>query len=90
LNNTQFYRQRPIGNYIVDFYAPTAKLVIEVDGGQHFEATYLQRDKDRDDFLRSLNLNVLRFDNSQVLNCIDEVLEVIFVALTKSPLTPLL
>ncbi len=33
----QFYRQKPIGNYIVDFYAPRAKIVVEVDGSQHME-----------------------------------------------------
>lgn len=38
INGIQFYRQRPIGAYIVDFYAAAAKLVIEVDGGQHHEA----------------------------------------------------
>jgi very-short-patch-repair endonuclease len=37
LKNIQFYRQKPIGNYIVDFYAPKPKLVIEIDGSQHFE-----------------------------------------------------
>jgi very-short-patch-repair endonuclease len=36
LNGYQFYKQKPIGNYIVDFYCPAAKMVIEVDGGQHF------------------------------------------------------
>ena len=36
LNDIQFYRQKPIGNYIVDFYATAAKLVIEIDVGQHF------------------------------------------------------
>jgi very-short-patch-repair endonuclease len=37
ISNIQFYRQRPINNYIVDFYAPTIKLVIEIDGSQHAE-----------------------------------------------------
>ena len=37
LLNIQFYRQKPIGNYIVDFYAASAKLVVEIDGGQHFD-----------------------------------------------------
>jgi very-short-patch-repair endonuclease len=44
LCNIQFYRQKPIGNYIVDFYAPTARLIIEVDGGQHFDDAYKRRD----------------------------------------------
>ncbi len=81
VNNIQFYRQRPIANYIVDFYAHAAKLVIEVDGGQHFEEEYLQRDRERDACLEKLGLRILRFDNLQVLQCIDEVIEVIFAAL---------
>jgi very-short-patch-repair endonuclease len=38
----QFYRQKPIGNYIVDFYAPAARLVIEVDGAQHAETAHVK------------------------------------------------
>jgi very-short-patch-repair endonuclease len=41
LLDVQFYRQRPIGNHVVDFYAPSAKLVIEVDGSQHLEKDHL-------------------------------------------------
>ena len=40
----QFYRQKPIGGYIVDFYAPKAKLVIEIDGSQHMEAKHFEKD----------------------------------------------
>lgn len=78
VKNIQFYRQRPIGNYIVDFYAPSARLIIEVDGGQHFEELNIQRDKKRDHYFQELNLRVLRFDNLQVLQSINSVLEVIF------------
>lgn len=78
INNIQFYRQRLLGNFIVDFYAPSVKLVIEVDGGQHFEEINIERDKKRDTYLKLLNLKVLRFDNLQVLQSIDDVLEVIF------------
>ena len=74
----QFYRQKPIGNYIADFYAPKAKLVIELDGSQHFEDQHLLADKTRDIFLREQGLEVLRFDNLQVLEEFDAVLEVIF------------
>ena len=38
VHSVQFYRQKPIGNYIVDFYAPKAKMVVEVDGSQHMES----------------------------------------------------
>src|SRR3990167_439381 len=66
LCNIQFYRQKPIGNYIVDFYAPAAKLVIEIDGGQHFFDEHLRKDHVRNTYLSSLNLKVLRYDNWQV------------------------
>lgn len=78
IKNIQFYRQKPINNFIVDFYAPSIKLVIEVDGGQHFEDDYLEKDKNRDTCLIRLGLKVLRFDNVQILHSLDSVLEVIY------------
>ena len=74
----QFYRQKPILNYIVDFYAPSVNLVIELDGGQHNEKISIKRDKIRDDNLSKLNLKVLRFSNLEVLKAIDDVVSVIF------------
>ena len=74
----QFYRQKPIGNYIVDFYAPAAKLVVEIDGGQHFVDVHLKRDKKRDAYLASINLKVLRFNNWQVLKSLNDVIEDIY------------
>jgi very-short-patch-repair endonuclease len=47
----QFYRQKPIGNYIVDFYAPRARIVVEVDGSQHMESDHVQSDRNRDEYL---------------------------------------
>jgi very-short-patch-repair endonuclease len=72
-----FYRQKPIGNYVVDFYCPAAKLVIEVDGGQHFEAQNAEYDRRRDEFLKSQGLNVIRFTNLDVLKNIDGVVQTI-------------
>jgi len=66
--NIQFYRQKTIGNYIVDFYAAKAKIVIELDGSQHQEIFHAQRDAFRDLFLRSSGLSVLRFNNLEVLH----------------------
>ncbi len=86
----QFYRQKPIGQFIVDFYAPAIGLVIELDGGQHFEQNTLGHDQERDDFLRQQRLQVMRFDNTQVMKETESVLAMIFeFARTKSPLTPL-
>ena len=77
IQNVQFYRQKPLLAFIVDFYCPAAKLVIELDGGQHFEATHQEKDHDRDAALAGLGLCVLRFDNRQVLLETDAVLAVI-------------
>ncbi len=49
VSGVRFYRQKPIGNYIADFYCPRAKLVIEVDGGQHFEEANEKYDQKRDE-----------------------------------------
>jgi len=78
--DVQFYRQKPIGSYIVDFYAPKAKLVIEVDGSQHLESSYIKKDAHRDDYLSKQGLRVLRFNNLQVLQELDAVMEVVFRA----------
>lgn len=86
----QFYRQKPIGQFIVDFYAPAIGLVIELDGGQHFEQNRLEHDRERDNSLRQQRLQVMRFDNAQVMKEMESVLAMIFeFARTKSPLTPL-
>ena len=75
----QFYRQKPILNFIVDFYCPAANLVIECDGGQHYTADGLEADRARDQALAQLGLTVLRFDNKQVLTEIDGVVEQIYL-----------
>lgn len=67
IEGAQFYRQRPIENYIVDFYAPGASLVVEIDGSQHFTHEEAKKDSRRDEHLTRLGLRVLRFDNRQVL-----------------------
>lgn len=67
IHGVQFYRQKPLGPYIVDFYCPAAKLVIEVDGSQHQETVALTYDRKRYEFLKCQGLKVLRFDDRQVL-----------------------
>ena len=62
----KFLRQKPIGKYIVDFYCAKAKLVIELDGSQHFETAEKQKDIERTRFLESLGLTVLQIPNNQV------------------------
>ncbi|HZX14837.1 MAG TPA: DUF559 domain-containing protein [Thermodesulfobacteriota bacterium] len=80
----QFYRQRTIGRYIVDFYCPKTKLVIEIDGGQHYFEEEAEADKLRDSYITNLGLRVLRFTNLDVLGNIEGVLEHIYDNL-KSP-----
>ena len=63
----QFYRQKPLLSFIVDFYCPAAKLIIELDGSQHFENEHHAKDHMRDATLAGLGLHVLRFDNRQIL-----------------------
>ncbi|MFV5503465.1 MULTISPECIES: endonuclease domain-containing protein [unclassified Acinetobacter] len=74
----QFYRQKPILNYIVDFYCPAANLVIECDGSQHFTNEGLEADRVRDEALVQLGLKVFRFDNGQVMTRLDDVVEVVY------------
>jgi very-short-patch-repair endonuclease len=73
----QFYRQKPLLSFVVDFYCPAAKLVIKLDGSQHHEPEHQARDRERDARLDALGLRVLRFDNRQVLCEMDAVLETI-------------
>jgi very-short-patch-repair endonuclease len=77
VHGKQFYRQKPLLCYIVDFYCPSASLVIELDGSQHFDPVCKQADEYRDKRLSTLGLRVLRFHNIQVLNEIEAVLAVI-------------
>lgn len=78
----QFYRQKPLGNYIVDFYAPKVKLIVEVDGSQHLKEEYLQKDENRDAFLADLGIYVIRFNSREVLVETDAVVEAIHQAVT--------
>ncbi len=78
LKELQFYRQKIIGNYIVDFYCPKAKLVIELDGGQHLKEDGIQKDKERDAFLNSLGLRVMRFSSRDVFTNLNGILHSIY------------
>ena len=62
----KIYKQRIIGRFIADFYCASAKLVIEVDGSQHYEPQGMTYDAERSAFLSSLDLEVLRFSNRDI------------------------
>ncbi|MBE6085841.1 MAG: endonuclease domain-containing protein [Selenomonas ruminantium] len=62
----QFRRQKTIGNYIADFYCPCCKLVVELDGGQHYEENGQVYDEKRTAYLSDMGITVLRFSNRDI------------------------
>ncbi len=79
----QFYRQKPIGGYIADFYSAAAMLVIELDGSQHLLPEYQAQDKERDRAMKAMGLLVIRFDNRQVIFEIERVVGKIFTVVAE-------
>jgi very-short-patch-repair endonuclease len=82
LDGWKFRRQQGVGSYIVDFYCPQAKLVIELDGDSHFAPDEQDRDVQRERFLNDNGLRVIRFTNTDVYDSIDSVVEIIRKNLT--------
>jgi very-short-patch-repair endonuclease len=81
----RFRRQHGIGGYIVDFYCPEERLVIELDGEVHDHPLQRRRDRQRREYLDSLDLRVLRFRNEDVLADPADVLKRIATSITESP-----
>jgi very-short-patch-repair endonuclease len=73
INNLKFHRQYSIGPYIVDFFCPEIRLVIELDGEQHKDAK--EYDIERENFLKNEDIKILRFWNDEVMNDLKSVLE---------------
>ena len=73
LNGLKFKRQHSIGNYIVDFYCASKRLIVELDGEVHNTENQIEKDKHRDQNLTEMNFKILRISNSQVLNDIETV-----------------
>src|SRR5947209_3423864 len=78
-NGIKFRRQHPLGWYIVDFYCPAARLVIEIDGESHRMGDRPQHDARRDGWLRAQGLRVARFDAADVMNDVDSVVTAIML-----------
>ena len=76
-NEYKFIRQKIIGRYIVDFYCAQAKLVIELDGAQHYEEKGLKKDEERTKYLESYGLKILRIPNTEINKNFDGVCEYI-------------
>jgi very-short-patch-repair endonuclease len=87
LEGFKFRRQHPLGPFILDFYCAEGRLVVEVDGGQHFAEENLFQDARRTNYLEEGGLRVLRFSNAEVLLEIDSVLDQILEALKPLSLT---
>ena len=87
-HNVRFNRQRPIGEYIVDFYSSKAKLIIELDGSQHYSKEGKAYDEKRSLFLKSLGLKVIRFTNLDIDNNFEGVCYRINSAVEKLLATP--
>src|SRR5512139_3562228 len=81
LSGHQFYRQMIIGNYIADFYCPKARLIIEIDGGQHYSAEGKEKDRLRNESMARVGITVLRFSDREVLENLESVLEKIWSGL---------
>jgi very-short-patch-repair endonuclease len=81
MEGTHFRRQAPIGPYIVDFFCPTRKLIIELDGGHHNEDATAERDDERQVWLEQEGYRVIRFWNSEIASELNAVMEKIYVEL---------
>jgi very-short-patch-repair endonuclease len=73
-----FNRQKVIGKYIVDFYCASARLVVELDGSQHYETEDLEADAIRDEYLNHLGLTVKRYSNGDINSNFENVCEDIY------------
>jgi very-short-patch-repair endonuclease len=76
----KFRRQHPIGSYIVDFYCPAARLVVEVDGGSHDMGDQPARDARRDHWLSEQGLRVVRFNAADVMKDVESAVTGILLA----------
>ena len=72
-HEVRWYKQRVIDNYIVDFYCSRAKLVIELDGSQHYTKDGIEYDNERTNVLREYGIEVIRFSNNEIDTCFDGV-----------------
>ena len=80
----RFLRQKVIDNYIVDFYCHSARLIIELDGSQHYEEKGLLKDKIRTDRIEQRNLTVIRIPNNEVNKNFEGVCRYIDIAVKES------
>ena len=82
--SVKFLRQKIIGKYIVDFYCAEAKLIVELDGSQHYEEKGMEYDAERTAFLEQYGIRVLRIPNNEVIQNFRGVCEYIDLAVKQS------
>ncbi|MEM9340181.1 MAG: DUF559 domain-containing protein [Bacteroidota bacterium] len=75
LEGRKFRRQYSVGNYILDFYCTSERLCVELDGAGHFTSAGFEYDQKRTEFLQSHHIRVIRFENKEVFDHIEAVLE---------------
>ena len=80
----RFSRQKLLGKYIADFYSAEARIVIELDGSQHYEKENSEKDAERTAFLESYGLTVIRIPNNEVIRNFRGVCEYIDIAIKQS------
>ena len=88
MEGRKFRRQHSVANYILDFYCPEERIAIELDGQGHFEATQAEYDSERDLFLESFGIKVLRFENKWVWDNLDGLLDEVKRCFGKQPPPP--
>ena len=69
----RFLRQKPLDNFIMDFYCPKLKLCIEIDGLYHLDRDQKDYDEIMEDILKTYNINIIRFTNEQVFDDLDSI-----------------
>lgn len=88
LGGYKFRRQHSVGRYILDFYCPSQRLAIELDGDSHFTEEAIEYDRERTVFLNALNIRVLRFLTTDVHKNLDAVYERILEELKTTTPSP--
>lgn len=81
MEGSHFRRQAPIGPYVVDFFCPAKRLILEIDGGHHNEDDVAEHDRNRQQWLENEGYRVIRFWNSDIAADLNAVLERIYVEL---------
>ena len=84
LDGKKFTRQHGIGPYIVDFYCPECRVIVELDGAGHYDVLAQESDELRTNFLQNLGTRVIRFENKEVIENVEMVLETIRAVLKEN------